>query len=130
REGPMETTFVALILLVGASGLAVVGEQPQGFEVTTKRADDAVVVQSDKDKTVFSVKSPFGISQAVIEREGEKWPDAVMLRLHLNGLSSFRASNGTVRVDAAVSIEEGKAKLRMWKDGKEDALLDEKSPFW
>ena len=53
-----------------------------------------------------------------------------MLRLHLNGLESFRASNGKVRLDAAVSIDEGKAKVRLWKDGKEDALLDEKSPFW
>ena len=76
------------------------------------------------------MKSPFGISQAVIEREGEKWPDAVALRLHLKGLESFRASNGKVTLDAAVGIQEGKAKMRLWKDGKEDAPLDEKSPFW
>ena len=50
------------------------------------------------------MKSPFGISQAVIEREGEKWPDAVALRLHLKGLESFRASNGKVTLDAAVAI--------------------------
>jgi hypothetical protein len=73
---------------------------------------------------------PFGISQAVIERKCEKWPDAVVLRLHLKGLESFRASNGKVTVDAAVSIEEGKAKVRMGKDGKEDAPLDDKSPLW
>ena len=24
----------------------------------------------------------------------------------------------------------GKPKVRLWKDGKEDAPLDEKSPFW
>jgi hypothetical protein len=50
--------------------------------------------------------------------------------LHLKGLSSFRASNSKVTVDAAVSIEEGKTKVRLWKDGKEDAPLDEKSPLW
>jgi hypothetical protein len=105
-------------------------DQPAKFKITTKRKDDAVEVQADKDKTLFVIKSPFGISQALIEREGEKWPDAVVLRLHLKGLSSFRASNGNVRLDAAVSIQEGKVKMRLWKDGKEDAPLDEKSPLW
>jgi len=69
REGPMKVAFVALVL--GADSLAVTGdgEQPKKFKVTTKRADDAVEVQAEKDRTVFSVKSPFGISQAVIERK-------------------------------------------------------------
>src|SRR5262245_4100907 len=105
-------------------------DQPAKFKITTKRKDDSVEVRADKDKAVFAVKSPFGISEAVIEREGEKWPDAVVLRLHLKGLESFRASNGKVMLDAAVSIQEGKVKVRLWKDGKEDALLDEKSLLW
>jgi hypothetical protein len=29
-----------------------------------------------------------------------------------------------------VSIQDGKPKVRLWKDGKEDAPLDEKSSFW
>ena len=125
---------LAALLALGGTALADDGDAPKKdadkFKITTKRADDAVEVQSDKDKTVFDVTSPFGIGQAVIEREGEKWPDAVVLRLHLKGLSSFRASNGKVRVDAAVSIEAGKQQVRMWKDGKEDAPLDEKCPLW
>ena len=103
---------------------------PAKFKITTRRKDDAVEVQSDKDKTVFDVTSPFGISQAVIERVGDEWPKAVVLRLHLTGLSSFRAENGKVRLDAAASIEDGKTKVRMWKDGKEDAPLDEKDALW
>jgi len=100
------------------------------FKITTKRKDDSVEVKAEKDRAVFAVKSPFGISQAVIERQEDTWPKVVVLRLHLKGLSSFRASNGKVGVDAAVSIQEGKTQVRMWKDGKEDAPLDEKSPFW
>ena len=126
----MKTAFVALVLLVAAGNLAVAGEQPAKFKITTKKADDSVEVKADKDKAVFVVKSPSGISQAVIERDGEKWLDAVVLRLHLKGLESFRASNGKVTVDAAVSSQDGKLKVRIWKDGKEDAPLDEKSPFW
>ena len=100
------------------------------FKITTKRKDDSVEVKAEKDRAVFAVKSPFGISQAVIERQEDTWPKAVVLRLHLKGLERFRASNGKATVDAAVGIEEGKVKVRLWKDGKEDASLDEKSPFW
>jgi hypothetical protein len=125
---------LAVLLAVSALALAEGGDAPlkdaDTFKIATRRPDDAVEVKSDKDKTVFDVKSPFGISQAVIERVGEEWPKAVVLRLHLNGLSSFRAVNGKVRLDAAVSLEEGKTKVRMWKDGKEDSPLDEKSPLW
>jgi hypothetical protein len=106
------------------------GAAPAQFKVMTRRKDDAVEVQANKEKALFIIKSPFGISQAVIERGGETWPDAVALRLHLKGLESFRASNGKVTLDAAVAIQEGKVKLRLWKDGKEDAPLDEKSPLW
>ena len=79
---------------------------------------------------MFAVKSPFGISQAVIERREGTWPKAVVLRLHLKGLSSFRAANGKVTVDAAVSIQEGKKQVRLWQGGKEGARLDQKSPLW
>ena len=125
---------LAVLLVISGNALADDGDapkdQPAKFKITTRRKDDAVEVQSNKDGTVFDVKSPFGISQAVIERVGDEWPKAVVLRLHLTGLSSFRAENGKVRLDAAASIEDGKTKVRMWKDGKENAPLDEKDTLW
>ena len=125
----MKPAIIALLLLVGAVGLTVAGEEPTMFEITTRRKDDAVEVRVEKDRTVFSVKSPVGIGQAVVERKGEKWPEVVVLRLHLKGLENFRASNGKVKLAAAVSVLDGKPKVRLWKDGREDAPLDEKSPF-
>jgi hypothetical protein len=120
------------LLTVAVAGLAGAvpagGDKQPPFKITTKRDTDRVMVEIDKDTTVFRVRSPFGISQATIERTGEKWPDAVKLRLHLKGLESFRASNGKTTLDAAVSSQDGKA--RLWKDGKENAPLDDKSPFW
>jgi hypothetical protein len=116
----VETTALAVLAL---DAVAADAQSPK-FKITTKRKDDAVQFQVDKDKTLFTVKSTFGISEAVIERQEDIWPKAVVLRLHLKGLSSFRASNGKVTVAAAVSIEEGKQKVRVWKDGKEDAPLE------
>jgi hypothetical protein len=130
REEVMKSAFVVLVLLAGVDSLAVAGEQSTKFKVTTRRADDVVEVRARKDRAVISVKSPFGISQAVIERLEDRWPGSVVLRLHLKGLEKFRATNGKVTLEATVSVQDGKPRVRMWKDGKEDAPLDEKSPFW
>jgi len=128
----MKVAFVVLTVVVGASGIVVVGdgEQPTKFKINTKKKDDAVEVQTERDRTLFAVKSSSGISQAVIEREGEKWPEAVVLRLHLKGLESFRVSNGKVTLNAAVSSNKEGKRVRVWKDNKEADLLDEKSAFW
>lgn len=119
-----------LPVLAFADDGAVPTYQPGKFKITSKRKSDRVEVQADKGKVVFIIKNPVGIGQAVIERQGEKWPDAVIVRLHVKGLDSFRVSNGAVTVNAAVSNHDGKPRVRVWKDGREDAPLDEKSPFW
>src|SRR4051812_45576574 len=112
-ERPMKAFPVLLAALVAPSIVALADDRngsespPAGIKVTTRRADDAVAVRAEKDRTVVAVKSPFGISQAVLERLGDTWPEAVVLRLHLKGLERFRASNGRVRLDAAVTIQEG-----------------------
>jgi hypothetical protein len=132
----MKTGLIPLAVLLALSGITLAGdgdppnEQPPNFRVTTKRKDDTVEVRADKGKTVFIAKSPFGIGQTAIGRREDAWPQAVVLRLYLKGLSSFRASNGKVTLDAAVSIDDGKQKVRLWQDGKEDNPLDEKSPLW
>ena len=116
-----------LLVLTIAVTTAVADDMPP-FKITTKRDTDKVEVRAEKGKTVFIVKSPFGISNAVIERSGEKWQDAVVLRLHLKGLESFEASNGKIALNAAVSSQNGN--VRLWKDEKEDSPLDAKSPLW
>jgi hypothetical protein len=125
---------VAAFLVTRSFARTCEGDDPKNpsanFKITTKKKDDTVEVRVEKDKTVFVVKSPSGIGQAVIERLEERWPKDGVLRLNLKGLESFRASNGKLKLDAVASIQEGKTKVRLWKDGKEDAPLDEKSPLW
>ena len=129
----MSKIFVVAFILVAVSGLCRVitaSDKSPTFKITTKRGNDKVEVKVEKDQTLFSVHSPSGISQAVIERENEKWPDVIMLRLHLTGLESFRVSNGKFTVEASVSSHDAKERVRLWKDGREDSPLDSKSPFW
>jgi hypothetical protein len=123
----MKEQFAIVVVAFLSVGCASAAEDPQ-FKITTNRDNDKVEVKVEKDKTIFSVHSPFGISQAVIERADENWSDTVMLRLHLKGLENMKISNDKVTIEAAVSSQDGQ--VRLWKDGKEDSLLDSKSPYW
>jgi hypothetical protein len=120
--------FVVAAFLSTMEAVTAEDDLTPPFKITTKREKDRVEVKAEKDKVVFSVHSPFGISHAVIERAGETWPAAVVLRLHLKGLENFRATNGKVKLEASVSSQNGK--VRLWKDGKEGSPLDAKSPYW
>lgn len=106
------------------------GDEKTSYKITTRKKEDTVGIHTEKDRTVLVVGSPSGIGQADIERLEANWPRVVVLRLHLKGLESFRASNGTIRLDASVSVHEGKPRVRLWKDGKEESPLDEKNQFW
>lgn len=116
-----------LVVAVTVTTATTDDKQPP-FKITTKRDTDKVEVKAEKDKVVFSVHSPFGISSATIERTNPKWPDAVVLRLHLKGLENFQATTDKVKLEVSVSSQDGKAQL--WKDGKEESPLDSQSPFW
>ena len=98
-------TIVAFMAAVLSTGCTDSVKEPQ-FKITTKRDNDKVEVKVESDKAVFSVHSPFGISQTVIERADENWSDIVMLRLHLKGLENFKVSNGIITLEAAVSSQD------------------------
>ncbi|MCO8123961.1 hypothetical protein NHH03_19610 [Stieleria sp. TO1_6] len=127
---PQHLTIMFLLLpaIVGMTPIGMTYGADPPFRVNTKRADDKVEINAEAGKTYFSVKSPFGISQAVFQRGGIKWPDTVVLRLHLKGLENLKVSNGKVRLEASASSQNGN--IRLWKDGKEDAPLGAENPYW
>jgi hypothetical protein len=122
--------LISGLLILSVAETTVAADDTPPYKITTKRDNDRVEVKAEMDKVVFSVHSPFGISNAVIERSGEKWPDALILRLHLKGLENFNVSSGKVKLEGSASLQDGKLVVRLWKDGKEEAPLDAKSPFW
>ena len=113
---------VVTILCVGCTNAI---ETPQ-FKITTKHENNDVEVKIEHGRAVISIHSPFGISQATIERLDEKWPNIVVLRLDRTGLENFKVTNGTITLEAAVSSQD----VRIWKDGNEDTPIDSKSPYW
>jgi hypothetical protein len=127
----LKLPIVVVAALISIICAVAVSDEPQArFKITTKRDDDKVEIKTEKNKTVFSIQSPFGLSETRIERLEEHWPDAVVLRFHLKGLESFKFSNGKVTINAAVSSSADKHDVRLWKDEKEDSPLDSKSPYW
>jgi hypothetical protein len=118
-------TIVAAMAAVLSLGCSNDVGTPQ-FKITTKRNNDSVQVEVAKSKSIFSVHSPFGISQVIIERTDENWPDTVLLHLHLKGLEHFEVTNGKVTLEAAGA---GPGE-RQWKDGMEDSPLNPRSPYW
>ncbi|HQX50542.1 MAG TPA: hypothetical protein PK992_05105 [Planctomycetaceae bacterium] len=115
----------AMTVVLNIGCINSVDDSPQ-FKITTKRDNDKIEVQIENGKAEVSINSPFGISQATIERLPEHWPDAVVLRLHLKGLENFTVTNGKITLNAAVSSHD----VRLWKDDNEDSPLDSKTPYW
>ena len=125
----MKTLLVlAAAGLIAFSGKLTLASEGAAARAPSRKKDSTVEVSSEKDRATFMVKSHSGIGKSAIERPGGEWPKIVVLRLHLKGLESFRASNGKVTLEAAVSSQNGK--VRLWKNGKEDVPLDAKSPYW
>jgi len=124
----MKNFIVAVGLGVAATGTLCAAETTPPFKITCKRSDDRVEVKTEKEGTVLSIRSPFGISHAIIERTEEPWPEKIVIQLRLKGLESFKVSNGMQKLEVSVSSQDGK--VRLWKDGDENSPLDSKSPYW
>ena len=124
----MRGFYILAMLVLTISVVACAVDETPPFKIETKRTDDRVEVKSENDKIIFDVRSPFGISRATIERTTEQWPEKVLIRLRLKGLENFNVSTEKLKLEASVSSQNGDA--RLWKDGKEDMLLDSKSPYW
>ncbi len=123
----MQHLIISGLLVLSVVVTITTADDTPPFKITTKRENDKVVVKAEKDKVVISVQSPFGVSQAVIERMKAKWPDTVVLRLHLKGLENFQVTNDKMKLEASVSSQD--SKVRLWKNGKEELPLDAKSPY-
>lgn len=122
----MSPLFAMIAVMAAAASSAA--DEMDSFKITTKREDDRVEVKQEKDKAIFLVHSPFGISSAVIKRIDETWPQTIIIKLHLSGLESFSLSNGKTAIQAAVSSQNGS--VRIWKDGNENMPLNSESSFW
>ncbi|HWL10634.1 MAG TPA: hypothetical protein VNQ76_19665 [Planctomicrobium sp.] len=121
-------SYLSALLIVLAVPLSSIAQDTGRFKITSKKDNDQIEVKTEMDKVILVVHSPSGISDVVLERVDDAWPDAFVLQLHLSGLESFIVTNGKTTLNAAVSSSDGR--VRLWKDGNEDSVLDAKSSYW
>ena len=55
---------------------------------------NSILATIGRSKTIFDVKSGFGIGAGKIRLATGEWPEKVLVRLHLTGLEGFSVSNG------------------------------------
>lgn len=95
-------------------------ESGSAFNVTTKKPEDRIEVNVEKDTLVLDVESRSGIGGATITLAKGRWPTTVTLRLHLGGLESFAVSNGRIKLTGSVLSHSGNTKrLYLSEVGKE-----------
>lgn len=126
---PLSLVWAYLIVILGMGKLAAADENPP-FKITTKRDNDQVKIQVEKQHTIFIVLSPSGIGEATIEKTGEIWPAKVLLRLHLKGLESFQAASGPVTLAAAFSSQNATQLLHLVQTDQKEVPVGPKSPYW
>lgn len=108
---------------------AVRAHYEKDFKITLKEDEDRVTVTVDKDRAIFDITSPRGISTAVIERQGEAWPESVVVRMHLHALERFRAKSAKLDLSASV-LSHTDYSTRLSVDGKKEDPKDPKSAYF
>ncbi|TWT32586.1 hypothetical protein [Blastopirellula retiformator] len=96
----------ALLVITAATVITTVAADPAAkppLTATANRNDTQIRVLTDEKQTVLDIVCPKGIDRATIKRTGDKWPEPLLVRLHLKGLESFRASAGKEKINWAFS---------------------------
>ena len=100
------------------------------LEATVGRGDSRIRFSSNDDGLICDLSSGFGIDKAMIKRLGDDWPKAIVVRLHLSGLESFKAANEDITVEWSVSSTGNNASRVVLHKGQEEIMLDAKSPYY
>jgi len=99
------------------------------IEAKVGRDDSRISFTKEDDKTIIDIASEFGIEKVTIRQNSEQWPKAILVRLHLSGLESFKAGNKEIAVEWSVSSTGKNSSRVSLRQGKEDFALGEESPY-
>jgi hypothetical protein len=76
---------------------------------------NSILATIERSKTIFDVKSGFGIGGGKIKLATGEWPEKVLVRLHLTGLEGFSVSNGNqslTRSDLDIRMLDSKGNVK------------------
>ncbi len=128
--------WLALAVLVCAPTLAVSQVHPStkatahGLSVATSRPETTVVLTRSKETVFLAITCPFGIDRGLIRRLADSWPSEIRIRLHLGGLESFKAGNGSINIRWSVSNSANRRTSVSLHNGTDRTILTPDSPYW
>jgi hypothetical protein len=119
-------------LLVFRTGNA----KEKALDAKVGRDGSRVEFSAEGDTAIIDITSEFGIDNATIIRKSDEWPKSILVRLHLSGLESFKASSGDGAGEWSVSSTGDnpsrvslRHKISYTASVKKETALDDKSPY-
>lgn len=130
-DSSYESEFIVLASLLCFLALLAAGEEATDkakIAATVGRKDSTIEVRREGGAVLLDVRSEFGIDTATITRRGDEWPNRMIVRLHLAGLESFRATVGETTIEWSASAE-GKTRVALIGEEVETTLAED-SPYF
>jgi hypothetical protein len=127
--------WIGLVLLIMCASISaacqVTEARPYVVAASTQKDGDAVIPTAQGERLILDITSPSGIGAARATILSAAQPEAIELRLHLQGLEEFRFAYGEQVITIAVpSVGQGAARATVVQaEGGEVALTSE-SPYW
>lgn len=132
----MRWLLAACVLTAPASSVRLAAaplpdKQPAAnLEVKLKDPKDTCNIRRTEKETILEIRSPKGISRAVVKRLGAQWPESVVIRLRLSHLESFDVHHGKTSVAASVGWSDAGLRMRQWSLGNERAVISSGHPLF
>jgi hypothetical protein len=125
-----ERWIVTVTDLQAAEGDGLGALPKPAFQIAAGRTGTDIRFHSEGDVAVVEIKSQAGIDKATIKREASEWPRAILVRLHLSGLESFRVGGSGVSVEWSVSSTGENATRSSLVSGKRVVPITKESPYF
>lgn len=104
------------------------------MQVEFSQAGDTSVItssgSSNSDRTILDLRSERGIGTCRIHRKLDKWPERLILRLHLRGLEQIAVHIGDRKWIGAVSSSDGIVRWTSTSDDAMEQTIDSSDPNW
>jgi hypothetical protein len=94
------------------------------------REDSSIQFLTEGDSNVIDITSEFGIDKATIKRGSSEWPKTILVRLHLGGLESFKASRKGFAIEWSVASTGDHEATETLKSGMRVSVIAKDSPFY
>lgn len=126
----LETTILPILVAVLLPAPLVALEEDKSIQAECGPHEGRLRIFKHGDTTVIDLAGPPGMGKATIKRRTVKWPPAIVVRLHLSGLESFKVGQSDLQVEWRVSSGGDNRSWVALRRGKNEVELDPTSPYF